>query len=84
MGWILLLIAAACFAVPFLTTSAALGALSLLLSLLLGLLGVLSLLSGRMQDNSRGELTPAELRALRDSMQRQPSEQTEPSSAKNE
>jgi hypothetical protein len=83
MGWILLLLAAACFAVPFLTTSAALGVLSLLLSLLLGLIGVLSLLSGRMADNSRGEMSPAELQALRDSMKRQQAEQAPPS-AKNE
>jgi hypothetical protein len=70
MGWILLLLAAACFAAIFLTTSVALGAVCLLLSLLLTLLGALSLLSGRMADNSQGELTPAELQTLRNSMKR--------------
>ncbi len=70
MGWILLLLAAACFAVLFFTKSFALGVVCLLLSLLLTLLGALSLLSGRMADNSQGELTPAELQALRNSMKR--------------
>lgn len=71
MAWILLLLSAACFAVPFLTTSAGFGAVCLLLSLLLALLGMLSLLSARMADRSRNEMSPAQLQALRESMVRQ-------------
>ena len=74
MAWILFLLAAACFAAPFLTSSFALGALCLLLALLLALLGVVQLLSARMADNRRDLISPAELQALRANLQRPPAD----------
>ena len=69
MPWILLLLAIACFVVPFLTTSVGLGTLCVVLALVFLLLGMMTLISSRMQYNSRNDaqiLSPEELRALRE------------------
>ena len=69
MPWILLLLAIACFVVPFLTTSVGLGVLCVVLALVFLLLGMMALISSRMQGNSRTDtpiLTPEELRSLRE------------------
>ncbi len=69
MPWILLMLAVACFLVPFLTTSIGLGVLCVLLALLFFIAGVMSLISSRMHNNSRTSaqiLTPEELRGMRE------------------
>jgi hypothetical protein len=81
MPWILLLLAAACFVVPFVTTSVGLGVLCVVLALVFLLLGMMSLISSRVQGNSRADtpiLSPDELRMLREraEAQRQAAPQT--------
>ena len=69
MPWILLLLAIAFFLVPFLTTSVGLGVLCVVLALVFLLLGMMTLISSRMQGNSRNDtqiLSPEELRAMRE------------------
>lgn len=69
MPWILLLLAVACFVVPFLTTSVGLGFVCIVLALVFLVLGMLTLISSRMQHNSRNDaqiLSPQELRVLRE------------------
>lgn len=68
MPWVLLLLAVACFLVPYFTTSFALGALCLVLALLFFVAGVMTLISSRIGENTRNAaqiLGPDELRALR-------------------
>ncbi len=68
MPWILILVAAALFAVPFLTTSVGLGTLCLLSSLLLFVIGVMWLIASRVEGQGRNTaqiLSPDELRAMR-------------------
>lgn len=68
MPWILILLAAALFAVPFLTTSVGLGTLCLLSSLVLFVIGVMWLIASRVEDQGRNTaqiLSPEELRAMR-------------------
>lgn len=77
MPWVLLLLAVACFLVPYFTTSVGLGALCLILALVFFVAGVMALISSRIGDSSRNSaqiLTPDELRALREraEAQRQP------------
>jgi ABC-type protease/lipase transport system fused ATPase/permease subunit len=74
MPWILLLLAIAFFLVPFLTTSVGLGVLCVVLALVFLLLGMMTLISSRMQDNSRNDaqiLSAEELRALRQNAEAQ-------------
>lgn len=69
MPWILLMLAVACFLVPFLTTSVGLGVLCVLLALLFFVAGVMTLISSRMEYHSRSGaqiLTPDELRGMRE------------------
>jgi hypothetical protein len=69
MPWILLLLAIGFFMVPFLTTSVGLGVLCVVLALAFLLLGMMTLISSRMQDNSRNDaqiLSTEELRELRE------------------
>ncbi len=69
MAWILLLLAVACFLVPYFTTSFALGALCLALALMLLLAAMAMLLASRLQSTSRRDveiLSPSELHALRE------------------
>lgn len=69
MPWILLLLAIACFVVPFLTTSVGLGVLCVLLALAFLLFGMMALISSRIQSNSRTDthiLTAEEMRTLRE------------------
>ncbi|MEP7098718.1 MAG: hypothetical protein ABI748_13745 [Dokdonella sp.] len=68
MPWILILLAAALFAVPFLTTSVGLGTLCLLASLLLFVIGVMWLIASRVEGQERNTaqiLSPQELHAMR-------------------
>ena len=53
MPWILILVAAALFAVPFLTTSVGLGPLCLLSSLLLFVIGVMWWIASRGEGEGR-------------------------------
>jgi hypothetical protein len=71
MAWILLLLAVACFLVPYFTTSFALGALCLALSLVLVIVALVMLLAARIGDASRDLdiLSTEELRALREQAQ---------------
>lgn len=71
MAWILLLLALACFVVPYFTSSFALGAFCLVLALVLALAAMVLLLSARMGDASRQAeiLSEAELQALREQAQ---------------
>lgn len=85
MPWILMLLAAACFLVPYFTTSVGLGALCLVLALVFFVAGLMSLLSSRIGDSTRSDaqiLGPDEIRALREraEAQRKAAEQTDPSS----
>ena len=77
MAWILLLLAFACFLVPYFTTSFALGALCLALALLLMLAAMAMLLARRLQNTSRRDveiLSASELHALRErALSEQPS-----------
>jgi hypothetical protein len=69
MPWILLLLAIASFMVPFLTTSVGLGVLCVVLALVFLLLGMMTLISSRVQGNSRSDmqiLSAEELRELRE------------------
>ncbi len=68
MPWILILLAAALFAVPFMTTSVGLGTLCLLASLVLFVIGVMWLIASRVEDQGRNTaqiLSPEELHAMR-------------------
>ena len=71
MAWILLLLAVACFLVPFFTVSFALGALCLLAALVLIVVALLLLLSARVGGATRNApiLSAEELRALREQAQ---------------
>ena len=69
MPWLLILLAAAAFAVAFVTTSMALAVVCLLASLILVVAGVMALLAQRLGSRSRDEVAmidPAELRRLRE------------------
>jgi hypothetical protein len=69
MPWLLILLAAAAFAVAFVTTSMALAVVCLLASLILVVAGVMALLAQRLGSRSRVEVAmidPAELRRLRE------------------
>jgi len=69
MPWLLILLAAAAFAVAFVTTSMALAVVCLLASLILIVAGVMALLAQRLGSRSRDEVAmidPAELRRLRE------------------
>ena len=69
MSWLLILLAAAAFAVAFVTTSMALAIVCLLASLVLLVAGVMRLLAQRVDSRSRDEsamIDPAELRRLRE------------------
>ena len=69
MPWLLILLAAAAFAVAFVTTSMALAVVFLLASLILVVAGVMALLAQRLGSRSRDEVAmidPAELRRLRE------------------
>ena len=69
MPWLLILLAAAAFAVAFVTTSMALAIVCLLASLILVVAGVMALLAQRLGSRSRDEVAmidPAELRRLRE------------------
>ena len=69
MAWLLVLLAAAAFAVAFFTTSMALAIVALLASLALLLAGVLRLLAQRVDGRARDEammIDPMELRRLRE------------------
>lgn len=80
MPWILLLIAIACFAVPFFTTSFALGAFCLVFSLLLILVAMMMLLSSRVGDATRSApmLSADELRVMREIAERQRTDTVRP------
>jgi hypothetical protein len=68
MSWLLILLAAAAFAVAFFTTSMVLAVVCLLASLALLIAGVMGLLAQRVDSRSRDEATmidPVELRRLR-------------------
>lgn len=69
MSWLLILLAAAAFAVAFFTTSMVLAVVCLLASLGLLIAGVMGLLAQRVDSRSRDEATmidPVELRRLRE------------------
>jgi uncharacterized protein (DUF58 family) len=68
MAWILLLLAVACFMVPYFTTSFALGALGLILALVLLVTAMMLLLSARIGEATRNvdRLSAEELRTLRE------------------
>jgi hypothetical protein len=69
MSWLLILLAAAAFAVAFFTTSMVLAVVCLLASLALLIAGVMGLLAQRVDSRSRDEATmidPVELRRLRE------------------
>ena len=69
MPWLLILLAAAAFAVAFVTTSMALAVVCLLASLILVVAGVMALLAQRLGSRSRDEVAmidPGELRRLRE------------------
>ncbi len=68
MPWVLLLLAVACFLIPYFTTSVGLGVLCLVLALVFFVAGVMTLISSRIGANTRSAaqiLGPDELRALR-------------------
>ena len=68
MAWILLLLAVACFLVPFFTTSFALGVVCMLVALALAITAMLLLLAARVGGATRNvrALSPEELRVLRE------------------
>ncbi len=69
MSWLLILLAAAAFAVAFFTTSMVLAIVCLLASLALLVAGAMGLLAQRVDSRSRDEasmIDPAELRRLRE------------------
>ncbi|WP_101926926.1 MULTISPECIES: hypothetical protein [Luteimonas] len=69
MPWLFLLLALGALVLAFSTTSVALAAIALLLSLVLVVFGVLGLLAQRVGNQARSEammVDPAELRRLRE------------------
>lgn len=69
MPWLLILLAAAAFAVAFVTTSMALAVVALLVSLGFLIAGVMGVLAQRVGSRSRDEaamIDPVELRRLRE------------------
>jgi Zn-dependent protease with chaperone function len=69
MSWLLILLAAAAFAVAFFTTSMVLAVVCLLASLAFLIAGVMGLLAQRVDSRSRDEasmIDPVELRRLRE------------------
>ena len=68
MAWILLLLAIACFLVPFFTTSFALGVACMLVALVLVVTAMLLLLAARVGGATRNvrALSAEELRVLRE------------------
>ena len=69
MPWLFLLLALGAVVIAFTTTSVALAAIALLLSLVFVVIGVMGLLAQRVGSQSRNEammVDPAELRRLRE------------------
>lgn len=72
MHWLFLLLALACFAIVFKTTSMGLAALCLLLALVFVLVWVMGLVNARIASRARDDMQmidPAELRRLREQAQ---------------
>ena len=72
MAWIMMFLAIACFLVPFLTKSFALGVFCMLLALVFVLISTMLLLSARVSAAARkgNILSPEELRELRQHAER--------------